>query len=49
MLYSCDLMRILRTDLGHERAAVHASDDFIRTNSHTRFEREISTKASDLN
>lgn len=28
-------MRILRTDVGQECAEAHASDDFIRTNSHT--------------
>jgi len=29
------LTRILRTDGRQERAAAHARDDFIRTNSHT--------------
>jgi hypothetical protein len=33
--YPCELTRIHRTDVGQERAATHAGDDFIRTNSHT--------------
>jgi hypothetical protein len=35
LLRSSGLTRILRTDGRQERAAAHARDDFIRTNSHT--------------
>ena len=34
LLCCCELTRILRTDVGQERVAANASDDFFRTHSH---------------
>ena len=44
LLRGSGLTRILRTVGTQECAAAHASDDSIRTNSHTRFEGEISIR-----